>query len=73
MYLATLGGADYADSGNAGQLDLVLALEWVRDNIAEFGGDPSRVIIFGQSAAEPSAPPSWPCLPQRASSTASSP
>jgi len=49
MYLATLGGADYADSGNAGQLDLVLALEWVRDNIAEFGGDPSRVIIFGQS------------------------
>ena len=49
MYLAKLGGVDYADSGNAGQLDLVLALEWVRDNIAEFGGDPSRVLIFGQS------------------------
>jgi para-nitrobenzyl esterase len=49
MYLATLGGPNYADSGNAGQLDLVLALEWVRDNIAEFGGDPSRVLIFGQS------------------------
>jgi para-nitrobenzyl esterase len=49
MYLAKLGGAEFADSGNVGQLDLVLMLEWVRDNIAEFGGDPSRVMIFGQS------------------------
>jgi para-nitrobenzyl esterase len=53
LYLAELGGADFraamADSGNAGQLDLVLALQWVRDNIEEFGGDPSRVMIFGQS------------------------
>jgi len=39
----------FADSGNAGQLDLVLALEWVRDNIAEFGGDPACVMVFGQS------------------------
>jgi para-nitrobenzyl esterase len=39
----------FADSGNVGQLDLILALEWVRDNIVEFGGDPSRVLIFGQS------------------------
>ncbi len=38
-----------ADSGNAGQLDLILALQWVHDNIAEFGGDPGRVLIFGQS------------------------
>lgn len=49
MYLAKLGGTEFADSGNVGQLDLVLMLEWVRDNIAEFGGDPSRVMIFGQS------------------------
>ena len=50
MYLAeALPGQGFEDSGNAGQLDLVLALEWVRDNIAEFGGDPHRVMIFGQS------------------------
>jgi para-nitrobenzyl esterase len=48
LYLGDLA-PDYAESGNAGQLDLVLALKWVRDNIAEFGGDPSRVLIFGQS------------------------
>jgi len=50
MYLAeALPGLGFEDSGNAGQLDLVLALEWVRENIAEFGGDASRVMIFGQS------------------------
>ena len=42
-------GAKYAHSGNVGMLDIVKALEWVRDNIAAFGGDPSNVTIFGQS------------------------
>ncbi|WP_164857088.1 carboxylesterase/lipase family protein [Sphingomonas crocodyli] len=46
-YLAELGGP--AESGNVGNLDLILALQWVRDNIANFGGDPGRVMIFGQS------------------------
>jgi len=39
----------FADSGTAGMLDIVQALEWVRDNIAAFGGDPGNVTIFGQS------------------------
>ncbi|MBQ6073717.1 MAG: carboxylesterase/lipase family protein [Bacteroidales bacterium] len=42
-------GAKYARSGNVGMTDIVKALEWVRDNIAAFGGDPSNVTIFGQS------------------------
>jgi para-nitrobenzyl esterase len=49
LYLGAIAPKDYAQSGNVGMLDLVLALQWVRDNIAEFGGDPSRVLIFGQS------------------------
>lgn len=39
----------FAQSGNVGMLDIVAALAWVRDNIAQFGGDPDRVLIFGQS------------------------
>jgi para-nitrobenzyl esterase len=53
LYLARHAGAlpdnPFLDSGNAGQLDLILALQWVRDNIAEFGGDPGNVMVFGQS------------------------
>ncbi len=49
LYLAEVGGAQFADSGNAGLLDLVASLQWVRDNIHEFGGDPTNVTIFGQS------------------------
>ena len=47
-YLARLV-PELADSGNAGQLDLVLTLRWVRDNITAFGGDPGQVMVFGQS------------------------
>jgi para-nitrobenzyl esterase len=42
-------GDKYASSANVGMLDLVMALEWVRDNIGQFGGDPGRVLIHGQS------------------------
>ncbi|HEX3514746.1 MAG TPA: carboxylesterase family protein [Trebonia sp.] len=49
LYLDPIAGADYRGSGNAGLLDLVAALEWVRDNIAVFGGDPGSVTIAGES------------------------
>ncbi|MBR1570114.1 MAG: carboxylesterase/lipase family protein [Bacteroidales bacterium] len=42
-------GSKYSKSGNVGMLDIVKALEWVKRNIAGFGGDPSNVTIFGQS------------------------
>jgi para-nitrobenzyl esterase len=49
LYLDDVAGPEFAGSGNAGQLDLVAALKWVRDNISQFGGDPNNVMIFGQS------------------------
>ena len=47
--LSGTGKENYAYSGNVGMLDIVAALEWVRDNIANFGGDPGNVTIMGQS------------------------
>jgi para-nitrobenzyl esterase len=49
LNLAEFGGERYASSGNAGMLDNIAVLEWVRDNIAGFGGDPNNVLIYGQS------------------------
>jgi para-nitrobenzyl esterase len=49
FHLADVGGEKYAASGNAGMLDLVAGLQWVRDNIERFGGDPGNVMIFGES------------------------
>ena len=49
LNLTEVGGERYASSANAGLLDLVAVLEWVRDNTANFGGDPNNVTIFGQS------------------------
>ena len=49
LCLEEIGGEEFAGSGIAGMLDGVLALAWVKDNIASFGGDPSRVMIFGES------------------------
>ncbi len=49
LHLGEVFGPEYAQSGVAGMLDIVQALEWVRDNIAAFGGDPGNVTIFGES------------------------
>lgn len=49
LSLDEIGDPQYAGSGNAGMLDILLALEWVRDNIAAFGGDPDKVLVFGGS------------------------
>ena len=49
LHLADIGGDKWARSTNVGVQDLVATLQWVQDNIENFGGDPDRVTIFGQS------------------------
>jgi para-nitrobenzyl esterase len=50
LHLADLGAPpEFARAGIIGMMDLVASLEWVRDNIENFGGDPAKVMIFGQS------------------------
>jgi para-nitrobenzyl esterase len=49
LNLGYLAGEEYASAGNVGMLDIVAVLEWVRDNIATFGGDPGSITIFGES------------------------
>jgi para-nitrobenzyl esterase len=49
LYLPEIGGEKYSQASNVGMLDIVMALEWVRDNIEIFGGDPDNVTILGQS------------------------
>lgn len=49
LYLDEIGGPDYAGSGNNGMLDIIDGLAWVNKNITFFGGDPSNVMIFGES------------------------
>ena len=49
LNLASIAGEKYARSGNVGMLDIVAALEWVRENIRSFGGDAGNVTVFGQS------------------------
>jgi para-nitrobenzyl esterase len=50
LYLGDLLGEDYRMSGNSGILDIVMALKWVKENIADFGGDPNRITVSGTSA-----------------------
>jgi para-nitrobenzyl esterase len=56
LQLSKEWGPEYVSSGLAGMLDIVLSLEWVRDNIARFGGNPGNVTIFGESGGARKVP-----------------
>lgn len=56
LQLSKEWGSEYVSSGQAGMLDIVLSLEWVRDNIARFGGNPGNVTLFGESGGARKVP-----------------
>jgi para-nitrobenzyl esterase len=56
LQLSKAWGSEYVSSGQAGMLDIVLSLEWVRDNIARFGGNLGNVTIFGESGGARKVP-----------------
>jgi para-nitrobenzyl esterase len=54
-------GEKYKYSGNLGMLDLVASLQWIKENISQFGGDPGNVTLFGQSGGGAKILRSWLC------------
>lgn len=50
LHLGELGGKEYASSGNCGILDQIAALQWIKENIEAFGGNPNDITVFGESA-----------------------